>query len=100
MNNRGNSENFNFHVLSEAGRRGLATMYEEISCDAMIRGKLEAFQMVMNTACSADVVDKELINKLITTIEIEIGITFDMAGTIVDADERGIRALSTLTSTH
>lgn len=100
MNNRGDSEDFNFHVLSEAGRRGLATMYEEISGDAIIRGKLEAFQAVMEIACGGKAVDKELVNRLITEIETEIGITFDMTGNIVDADQRGIRALSTLTSTH
>lgn len=100
MNNRDNSEGFNFHVLSEAGRMALSRMYEEISCDAMIRGKLEAYQVVMKTACADKVIDKELVNKLITKIKNDIGVTFDMAGNIVDADDRGIRALSTLTSTH
>ncbi len=100
MNNRDNSEGFNFYVLSEAGRMALSRMYQEISCDAMIRGKLEAFQAVMEIACAGKVIDKELVNKLITKIKNDIGVTFDMAGNIVDADDRGIRALSTLTSTH
>lgn len=100
MNNRDNSEGFNFYVLSEAGRMALSRMYEEISGDAIILGKLKAFQAVMEIACAARVLDKELVNKLITKIETEIGVTFDMAGNIVDADSRGIRALSTLTSTH
>lgn len=100
MNNRDNSEGFNFYVLSEAGRVALSRMYEEISDDAMIRGKLEAFQTVMKMACLAKALDKELVSKLITKIESETGVIFDMAGNIVDADDRGIRALSALTGTH
>ncbi len=100
MNKRDNSEDFNFHVISKARRVALSKMYEEISCDAIFRGKLEAYQTVMSVACSQKILDKELVNKLITTIEIEIGVTFDMKGNIVDCDDRGIRALSTLTSTH
>jgi len=93
-------KDFNFHVLSTPARIGLSKMYKEISADANFIGKLEAFKAVMELVCSFGDVDPQLVSKLIEEIKNETGVTFDGNGQIADADDRGIRALSTLTNTH
>lgn len=93
-------EDFNFRAIPRKARVALGDMYEAIEEDAFYRGRLNAFEGVMGLLRSFGQIDSDLMSELIVRIKSEIGVTFDSSGEIVDADDRGIRALSTLASTH
>lgn len=93
-------EDFNFRVIPPKARVALGVMYEAIEEEAFFRGQLNAFEGALSLLRAFGKIDSELMRELIIRIKSEIGVTFDSKGEIIDADDRGIRALSTVTSTH